>query len=105
LFARGMYDGLLISFVESTIGGWTLVSIPLREVLTVLIILLILAVNLPLCIWSGQLGLQRSYYTLNRLRGDPVRPEFGSEPLSKLLDIVSGAIIAGLIAAIIFSYL
>lgn len=105
LFARGMYDGLLIASLENIIGGWTLVKMPISEVLTALIIVLILAINLPLCILAGHMGMQRSFYILNRLRGKPVNPRFGGESFSKLIYIVIGALASGLIAAVIFSYI
>lgn len=104
LFARGMYDNSLIASPETMIGGWSISSIPMSEVWIVLIITLILAVNLPLCLWSGQLGIQRSIYTLCRLRNEPVKPKFGSEPLSNLLIIVSISLVTGLAAAVIFSH-
>lgn len=102
LFARGVYDSSLIAYLETTIAGWSFPMVPMSEVWTVLIVTLILAINLPLCLWAGQLGIQRSVYTLNRLRGEPVNPEFGSEPLSNLLKIVSVSLVSGLIAALIF---
>lgn len=105
LFARGMYDSSLILYLETTVSGWSISEIPTSEVLMVLITALIVAVNLPLCIWAGELGFQRSVYTLYRLRNEPVRPEFGSEPLSNLLIIVSVSLVVGLIAAILFSSL
>lgn len=105
LFARGMYDNSLIFYLETTIGGWSISNIPMSEVWMVLLVILILTVNLPLCLWAGQLGTQRSLYTLNRLRGKPVDPELGSEPLSNLLIILSSSLITGLIAAVVISYI
>lgn len=105
LFARGVYDNTLLVYLETTISGWSILSIPISEILRVLIVILILTVNLPLCLWSGQLGIQRSIYTLDRLRGKPVNPEFGSEPLTKLLVIVSASLVTGFIAAVVFSHL
>lgn len=71
----------------------------------VLMVLLIVTVNLPLSIWAGELGIQRSIYTLNRIRGVPVSPEFGSEPLSNLLTIISASLITGLVATVVFTYI
>lgn len=105
LFARGIYDSSLIAYLETAIAGWSFASVPTSGVLTVLIVILILAINLPLCLWAGQLGIQRSVYTLDRLRGEPVDPEFGSEPLSNLLKIVSVSLVTGLVAALIFPYI
>ncbi len=105
MFARGMHDGLLIGYVEGTIGGWSISSINMSEVATVLIVLIVLSVNLPLCLWAGQLGSQRSVYALYRLRNKPVRPGFGSEPITNLLIIVAASLLFGLIAALLFTRL
>lgn len=105
MFARGVHDNFLIIYLETTIGGWSISSTPMPEVLTVLLVLLILGVNLPLCIWSGQLGVQRSLYTLYRLRNEPIKPELGSKPFSYILVIVAASLFVGLIAAILFSHL
>lgn len=103
-FARGAYDVTLISYLETTISGWPSSNIPGSEICMVLITLIILGVNLPLCLWSGQLGVQRSFYTLSRLRRKPINPEFGSDPLYNLIKIVSASLVTGLVAAVIFSH-
>ena len=105
LFARGMYDLSLIVRIESIIEGWSAADIPTSEMMSVLFIILILAANLPLCLWSSHLGIQSSVYALNRLREKPVLPEFGSEPLSQLLLIISASLILGLVASLVFSYI
>ncbi len=104
LFARGMYDFSLIVHVEEIIRGWSVSNIPANEVMNVLFVILILTVNLPLCLWSGRLGLQSSIYALNRLRKKPISPDFGSEPLSQLLMIVSASLIVGFVSSLVFSY-
>ncbi len=104
LFARGMYDGLLFGFVEETINEWNVMNVSFSELNPLLIIILIFGINLPLTLWAGELGVQRSVYTLNRLRGKPMNPEFGSEPLSNLLIIVAISLFTGLAAAVVFSY-
>ncbi len=104
-FARGMYDHILFSYVEETITGWSLASIPFSELKLITIIVLIFCINLPLTLWGGQLGIQRSVYTLNRLRSKPMDPDFGSEPFSKLVVIVILSMIGALVSAIIFSYI
>lgn len=104
LFARGIYDNSLIVYLEGTIAGWSITQIPISEVLMSLIVVLILAINLPLCLWSGQVGIQRSIYTLERLRGEPIDPEFGSEPFSNLVKFVTVSLLVGLLAALLYSY-
>lgn len=104
LFARGTYDSTLITQLETTVGGWSLTNVPIDESFKILIIGLILAVNLPLCLWAAHLGTQRSVYLLQRLRGVPVKPEFGSVPLSSFLMILAASVAVGLIATFLFSY-
>ncbi|MEA1904539.1 MAG: hypothetical protein U9M97_01485 [Candidatus Hadarchaeota archaeon] len=104
LFARGVYDSTLIAKLESTIGSWSFPDLPMNDICVVLLIALILTVNLPLCLWSAQLGTQRSVYMLQRLRGKPVRPELGTGPFSQFLIILAASIAIGLIAAFLFSY-
>lgn len=104
LFARGLYDSLLFTYVEKTVSGWALTNVPYSELGSVLIVVLIFGINLPLLLWAGQLGMQRSVYTLNRLRSEPMDPDFGSEPFSKLFIIVGLSLVTGLIAAVVFSY-
>lgn len=104
LFARGMYDSTLILQLEGIVGGWSAASIPMNEVWIVSMLILILGANLPLCLWSGQLGAQRGVYVFYRLRGKTMDPDFGSEPFSKFLLILTASITIGLVSAIIFSY-
>ena len=105
LFSRGVYDSHLFSQLEFTVHGWSLLDIPMTEVWLVVIIALILAVNLPLCLWSGQLGIQRAFYTFSRLRGKPIDPKFGSEPISDLIWIFVASLGTGVIAALLYSHL
>ncbi|KXB02498.1 hypothetical protein AKJ43_01670 [candidate division MSBL1 archaeon SCGC-AAA261D19] len=104
LFARGMYDGLLIAQLGSILGGWNFADFPVEQVWMVLIFILILSVNLPLCLWSGKLGVQRASYMLYRLRNTPVQPNFGAEPLSKFPLILAISIIIGVLGALLLSY-
>lgn len=104
LFARGMYDSTLITELEGTVGGWSLTSVPTSEVWIVLMLILILAVNLPLCLWSGQLGVQRATYVFYRLRGKTVDPDFGSGPFSKFLLILTASVAVGIAGAVIFTH-
>ncbi|KXB05907.1 hypothetical protein AKJ52_02845 [candidate division MSBL1 archaeon SCGC-AAA382C18] len=105
LFARGIHDSTLLIYLEDIIQSWSVFSIPMSEVLRVIFVVLIFAVNIPLSLWSGKLGIQSSIYTLNRIKGEPVSPDFGSEPLSKLLIIVSASLVTGFVAALIFHHL
>ena len=104
LFARGVYDSSLILAFEETVRGWSFPSIPIDEMFTVLFILLILAVNLPLCLWSAHLGTQRAVYTWYRLRGKPIKPGSGVFPISNLLLILAASLAAGLVGAFMLSY-
>ncbi len=104
LFARGVCDSVLIAKLETTVGGWSLIDVPLDESFKVLVIGLILTVNLPLCLWTAHLGTQRSVYILQRLRGKPIKPEIGARPMSGFLLILAASVAVGLIAAFLFSY-
>ena len=104
LFARGVYDSSLIGTLEGTMRGWSISYIPIDEVFTVLFILLILAVNLPLCLWSAHLGTQRAVYAWYRLRGKPVKPGSGVFPVSNLLLILAASLAVGLVGAFMLSY-
>jgi len=104
LFARGFYDNTLIAGAEGIVRGWSFPNLPMNEVLTVLLIVLILAVNLPLCLWAAHMGTQRSIYVWHRLTGKPVKPEAGVRPMRDFLLILAASIVAGLVAAFIFSY-
>ena len=105
LFARGVYDSSLILALEGTVRGWSFPShIPIDEMFTVLFILLILAVNLPLCLWSAHLGTQRAVYAWYRLRGKPVKPGSGVFPILNLLLILAASLAVGLVGAFMLSY-
>jgi len=102
LFVRGVGDSAVVLAIEgivrpfpdiSTQGAWMLV-----------IGLLILAVNLPLCLWSAHLGTQRAVYMWRRLRGQPVRPESATKPIFNFLMVMAISIVTGLVAAVAFSY-
>lgn len=104
LFARGMHDSVLIGELEATLGTWSLANFPMEEMWMVLMFTLILGINLPLCIWSGELGIQRAIYTLYRLRGKPVSSDFGAEPISKFTIILAASVVVGLVGAFLLSY-
>jgi len=104
LFARGVYDSTLIIWIGATVRGWYFPNLPTQAVLMVLFGVFILAVNLPLCLWAAHMGTQRSIYIWHRLTGKPVKPEAGVRPMRDFLLILAASIVAGLIAALIFSY-
>ncbi|MBC7218636.1 MAG: hypothetical protein H5T49_00660 [Hadesarchaea archaeon] len=99
LFMRGVYESSLITSMETIISSWKLTSVTSLEIWTVFFIMLVLAVNLPLCLWAAQLGTQRAIRMLYRLRGKPTKPAAGSELTSRLILIVTLSLIAGLIAS------
>lgn len=103
LFSRGVYDSVLITKLETLMKGWSFPELPMKEVWMVLLIILILAVNLPLCLWAAHMGTQRSVYMWYRLTGKPVKPESGMEPIINFLKILAASIAAGLAAALILS--
>ena len=103
LFARGIVDNVLILELESRVRAWTLPP-PTYELWMISVIALILAVNLPLCLWASHLGTQRAICTWYRLRGEAVKPEFGARPFRDFLLILAASIAAGLLAAMLFSY-
>ena len=104
LFARGFYDSTLIMRAEGFVRSWSFPNLPTNEVLTVLLIVLILAVNLPLCLWAAHMGTQRSIYVWQRLTGKPVKPEAGVRPMRDFLLILAASIVVGLVATFLFSY-
>ncbi|MDI6819555.1 MAG: hypothetical protein QMC89_01435 [Candidatus Hodarchaeaceae archaeon] len=105
LFSRGVYDSAMIAELEAMMRGWSFPDIPMNEVWTALLIVLILVVNLPLCLWAAHIGTQRSMYMWYRLTGKPVRPEASMKPITSLLLILAASIAVGLAAAFIFSYI
>jgi hypothetical protein len=104
LFARGFYDSTLIMSAESTVRGWTFPNLPVGGLTNVLLIVLILAVNLPLCLWAAHMGTQRSLYVWQRLTGKPVKPEAGVRPMRDFLLVLAASIVAGLVASFLFSF-
>ncbi len=104
LFSRGVYDGILITRLEQTVGGWAFPNIPATQFWGVLFIVLILAVNLPLCLWAAHLGTRRATYMWYRLRGKPLKPEVGAGPMITLLLILAASVAAGLVGAFVISY-
>lgn len=101
LFSRGMYDSVLFGIVERKVSNWSISDFSLQDTQNIFVISTVLVVNLPLCLWASQLGMQRSFYTLNRIRGEPINPELGSEPISDLLRIIAAALVTGLLVSIL----
>ncbi len=104
LFSRGVYDGVLIAQLERMVGGWTLLDIPANEFWMVMFIVLILAVNLPLCLWAAHLGTRRATYIWYRLQGKPLKPEVGAGAMITLFLILAASVAAGLVGAFLISY-
>ncbi len=104
LFSRGVYDSVLITQLEQMVGGWSFSDIPPNEFWMVLFIVLILAVNLPLCLWAAHLGTQRATRMWYRLRGKPLKPVVGAGPVPTLLLILAASVAAGIVGAFIISY-
>ncbi len=98
LFARGVSDSGLVTSLESMVSSWRLTAVPTGELWTVLFIMLVLAVNMPLCLWAAQLGTQRSRRMLYRLRGKPIKPGVNTEPISNILIIITVSLAVGLLA-------
>jgi len=104
LFSRGVNDALLLNNLELMVGKWNLTSIPSTELWSVFFILLILAVNLPLCLWAAHLGIQRAVWMLHRLRGKPLRSEMGAGTIPNMFLAVAASLAAGLVAAFALSF-
>ena len=104
LFSRGVYDSFLIVELERTVRGWSFPNIPGNELWMVLFIVLILAVNLPICLWAAHLGLTRAMRMFYRLRGKPLKPELGAKPVVTLLILLAASIATGLVGFFIFTY-
>lgn len=102
LFARGVYDGVLILSLE-TILSKSLTSISSVELWSVFFIMLVLTLNLPLCLWAAHLGTQRATRMWYRLRGKPVKPTTTS-PIANLLVVVAVSLVAGLVATFAIAY-
>lgn len=104
LFSRGVHDSLLISSLAASVQGLKFPGFGLSEFLPILLSLLILGVNLPLCMWAAHAGSQRSIYTLHRLRGKAVSPELGSKPFTTFLFISAASVAAGLVGALMLAH-
>ena len=104
LFSRGVYDSMLLGNLQLIVGGWTFPDIPPNQLWAVFFIVLILAVNLPLCLWAAHLGTQQATRMWYRLRGKPVKPGAGAEPLQTFLVILAASVVAGLIGSLAVSY-
>jgi len=104
LFSRGVHDSLLIAQLEGIVGAWSFPDIPVNEFWTILFIVLIFAVNLPLCLWAAHLGTGRAMHMWHRLTGKPVKSEVGTKLMSNFLLILAASVAVGLVASFILSY-
>ncbi len=104
LFARGVADSGLIGDMEIMVSNWKLASIQPVDLWAIFFITLVLAVNLPLCMWAAHLGTMRSTRILYRLRGKPIKPMASSESISNLILIIAVSLAVGLIATLALSY-
>ena len=98
IFSRGVSDSGLITSMEIMVGNWNLASVSPAEIWTMFFIMLVLAVNMPLCLWAAQLGTQRAIRMLYRLRGKLMKPLANVEPISNLLIILAVSLAVGLTA-------
>ena len=111
IFSRGVNDALLFNKIEMMVGKWNLIPslsgtpIPPGELWSVFFIAIVLAVNLPLCLWAAHLGTQRATRMLYRLRGRPLKSEVEAGPISNLLLAVAASLAAGLVATFALSYI
>lgn len=104
LFSRGVYDSLIISQLEQLVGSWSFPDIPPNQFWMVLFIVLILAVNLPICLWAAHLGLMRAMRMFYRLQGKPLRPEISTKPMVTLIILLAASVATGLVGAFIITY-
>ena len=102
LFARGVSDSAVILALEAIVRPFP--NIPTHDAWMLVLGMLILAVNLPLCIWSAHMGTQRTVYMWRRLRGQPMKPETATKPIFNFLIVMAISIITGVVAAVAFSY-
>jgi hypothetical protein len=102
MFSRGVGDSALILSIETTMRTWSPLLGTTEVLLDVFFIMMVLAVNLPLCLWAAHLGTRRSIRMFHRLRGKPLRPEVGL--ISGLLLLVSISLVLGLIGSLTISY-
>jgi hypothetical protein len=102
LFARGVCDSVIILRLEAIVQQFP--NIPTPDAWMLVIGMMILAVNLPLCIWSAHMGTQRTVYMWRRLRGEPTKPEAAMKPIFNFLMVMAISIITGVVAAVAFSY-
>lgn len=104
LFSRGVHDSLLIAEVDRMVRGWSIQNIPAEEFMGTMFIVLILAVNLPICLWAAHLGLTRALRMFCRLRGKPLKPE-AQKQMATLLILLTASIVTGLVGSLILAYM
>ncbi len=102
LFARGVCDSAVVFAIEDLARPFP--DISTRAAWMLVLAVLILAVNLPLALWSAHIGTRRASYMWRRLRGQPVKPEVATMPMFNFLIVLAISIAAGLAAAVAFSY-
>jgi hypothetical protein len=104
IFSRGVNDAMLFNRIEETVGNLNLISIQPSALWEIFFIVMVLAVNLPLCLWAAHLGTQRSTQMLYRLRGKPFKTEAGETPIPNLIMVIAASLVAGLIATLALYY-
>jgi hypothetical protein len=102
LFARRVGDSGIILALEDIVRKFP--DFLTRDAWMLVLGMLILVVNLPLCIWSAHLGTQRTVYMWRRLRGQPIKPETAAKPIFNFLMVMAISIVTGIVAAVAFSY-
>ncbi|MFN4133591.1 MAG: hypothetical protein ACK4GQ_04395 [Candidatus Hadarchaeales archaeon] len=102
IFSRGVIDSTLLENLENLLARWNILTLEAATIWTIFFIILVLAVNLPLCLWASHLGTKRSFRMLQRLRGNPLKPESGI--WGGLLLLVTVSLVAGLIGSFALSY-
>lgn len=102
MFSRGVGDSALLLSLETTLKTENFLTVSTGQIWLIFFIILAVAVNLPLCLWSAQLGTARSVRMFDRLRGKPLRPEAGLA--SGLLLLVAISLVLGLLGSFALSY-
>jgi hypothetical protein len=102
MFSRGVGDSILFISLENALRTWNIPDVTSGQLWNAFFIMLVLAVNLPLCLWAAHLGTRRSVRMYQRLRGKPVKPE--SSVISTFLMLLSVSLLIGLVGTLTISY-
>ncbi len=102
MFARGVGDSVILLNLEAIMKNFNVFNVSTPQVWSIFFIILVFAVNLPLCIWASHLGTRRSARMFQRLRGKPLQPESGI--VSGLLTLVAVSLVIGFFGALAISY-